>query len=285
MLLAIHAGTHKTASTFLQHVLLLNRDALAARNIYFEPDAKLTASHGTAWMALLGNVAHVEAHVRQAVRAKRDKLILSSEDFEALIFDTARARAVEDAARAGGADAVEWHFVLRDPGQYFASMYAELTKHLFVDHLTMFATALRDGKFRIDREANRYPRYWEFVFDYETHLKAFAAGIGGKVLVHDFRAPGSFPGQIMLADITGTDFDWRLPGAGSRNARLSPDEIVANRRRWLHEIAEGKLSAGALAEINARLASDAGIEAECTAAISNRFAPGMERILSAGLAK
>jgi hypothetical protein len=89
MRLTIHAGTHKTASTFLQHVLVLNQKLLAQHGIYTQPDAMMTGNHGTAWMTLLEDYRHVEAHVREAVRHGRGAALLSSEDFETLIFDPA----------------------------------------------------------------------------------------------------------------------------------------------------------------------------------------------------
>ncbi len=284
MLLIIHAGPHKSASTFLQHVLLLNRDLLASRGVYFEPDAMMTASHGTAWMTLLDNFRHVQAHLLQASRRRNEAAILSSEDFETLVFDHERARQVEAAAIAAGATEIEWHFCLRDPGDYFASMYAELSKHGFGDYLGMLAGALRDGRLHVIRESRRYPLYWDFCFDYETHLTAFADAIGGKVVMHDFRASTPFPGHGVLERLIGAWSDLKLPGPRSRNHRLPPEQTEANFAAKLEAIGQGGgLSAKTTAALKSYLHFPAELQNECREAISGKFAPGMERLLARGV--
>ena len=284
MLLVIHGGLHKSASTFLQHLLFLNRDLLKARGVYFEPDAMMQASHGTAWMTLLDNFAHVEAHLRQAAELGNQSAILSSEDFETLVFDPARARQVEAAALAGGATEIEWHFCLRDPGDYFASMYSELSKHTFSDYLTLLAGALRDGHLHIEREARRYPLYWDFCFDYETHLTAFARGIGGKVVVHDFRDSAPYPGHGLIERLIGVEPELQLPGPASRNHRLPADQIEANFAAKLDAIGQQSgLSAKVTAALKDHLRFPAELQDDCREAISGKFAPGMERLFAHGV--
>lgn len=283
MLLVIHAGLHKSASTFLQHVLFLNRDLLQSSNVYFEPDAMMQSSHGTAWMTLLDNFRHVEAHLRQATRLKRQSAVLSSEDFETLVFDHGRARQVEDAARAGGATEIEWHFCLRDPGDYFASMYSELSKLAFGDYLGLLAGTLRDGRMHVAREAKRYPLYWDFCFDYETHLTAFAGAVGGKVVVHDFRDQAPFPGHGVIERLIGADADLKLPGGGSRNTRLAPEQVEANFAARLDAIGQASgLSTAVTETLKSYLRFPAELQADVRAAISRKFAPGMERLLARG---
>lgn len=283
MRLLIHAGTHKTASTFLQHLLVLNREALAARGVYCTPDAKLTAHHGTAWMALTDDFRHLAAHVRQAVAARSATALLSSEDFEALIFDQRRARAVEAAAAEAGATAVEWHFCLRDPGDYLLSMYAQLSRLAFVSFTDYVALALRDGHVRVPREAGRLPPWWDFCFDADTHLRAFAAAVDGTVVVHDFRSQSPFPGHGIIEAATRAPLDLALPGAASRNTRASDDEVAANYAERLRTIlASGGVDDQTADALGASLNVPAGARAAAAAAISRKFAPGMERLLAEG---
>jgi hypothetical protein len=280
--LLIHAGTHKTASTFFQHVLVLNREALAAHGVYVAPDAKLTANHGTAWMALRDDFRHVAAHVAEARRLGRTSALLSSEDFETLVFDQRRARAVEDAAREAGATTVEWHFCLRDPGEYFSSMYAQLSRLAFVTFAEWAALALRDGRVRVPREAGRLPAYWDFCFDYETHLMAFARAIDGRVVVHDFRDRTPFPahGIIEAAGAGGTSA-LSLPGRSSRNVRADASEVPASYAGTLDAILAGAgVEDAARAAVAATLPVGESAQAAVAAAASRKFAPGMERLLA-----
>jgi hypothetical protein len=285
MLLIIHAGLHKSASTFLQDLLFLNGDLLRSRHVYFEPDAMMRANHGTAWMTLLGDFRHVQAHLLQAARFGHDAAILSSEDFETLVFDAARARQVEAAARAGGATEIEWHFCLRDPGDYFASMYSELSKHTFGDYLAMLAGALRDGRLHIERENGRNPLYWDLCFDYEAHLTAFASAIGGKVVVHDFRDSAPFPGHGVVERLIGVDPELELPGPASRNHRLPPEQVEANFGAKLDAIGQQSgLSPRTTAALKDYLRFPAELQDDCREAISGKFAPGMERLFAHGVA-
>jgi hypothetical protein len=281
MHLVIHAGTHKTASTYLQHVLVLNQALLASRGIYTQPDARLTANHGTAWMVLADNYLHLEAHVREAVRLGCRTALLSSEDFETLVFDQSRARLVGEAARRAGATSLEWTFCLRDPGDYFASMMAQLSRLTYADYSGSLVSALRDGRFRATREAGRYPYYWDFCLDYETHLSALVRSTGDQVTVCDFRDSTPFPGHVIFTALRIDPNSLKLPGASSRNPRVQPLEAEANRVRQLATI----LDDAGMDETAARSLADlsripATVQAAAGDALHRRFAPGMERLLA-----
>ncbi|HVY52737.1 MAG TPA: hypothetical protein VHA07_14400 [Devosia sp.] len=281
MRLVIHAGLHKTASTYLQHVLVLNRQALRARNVYFEPDAHMLANHGTAWMTLLDNVEHVAAHIRLAARAGYDAAILSSEDFETLIFDHERARSVVQAARQAGAVEIEWHFCLRDPGDYFASLYAQLSKLAFVEYGAAFVAALRDGRVRVFRQQRRYPLYWDFCLDYETHLAAFANAVACPVHLHDFRDATPFPGHAAVAALA-PGLTLALPGESSRNRRVAADAAEAGYADALAAIlGPADLGDRVAGWFRARLHIPEDVDARCREALSRKYAPGMERLLQA----
>lgn len=283
MLLVIHAGPHKSASTYLQHVLCLNRELLAEQGVYFQPDTGMTANHATAWMALLDNFRHVEAHIWQARRLEQDRAILSSEDFETLIFEAHRSRQIEAAAAWAGVTEIEWHFCLRDPGDYFASMYAELSKASLSDYFSLAMGALRDGRMHVAREANLLPVHWDFCLDYETHLTRFARAVSGKVVVHDFRDQTPFPGHGVIDRLIGPAV-LQLPSDAARNRRLPPAEVEANLVAMFEAVAKDAGLAAPLTErLGTHLSVPEDIQLACREAISRKYAPGMERLLAHGV--
>src|SRR5262245_46606924 len=118
---------------------MMNRGALQSKNIYFEPEREMNANHSTSWAALEDNFVGIREHLRFATTRRCPTAILTSEDFETFLLEPRRAQALEAAARQSGATQIEWHVCLRDPGDYFASLYAELSRHVFVDYLGTFA--------------------------------------------------------------------------------------------------------------------------------------------------
>jgi hypothetical protein len=281
MLLIIHAGLHKTASTFLQALLCRNGQALHEAGVYFEPDNSMLANHSTAWHVRLGNPIGITEHVKLAVSRGQQTMILSSEDFEMMIFDHRTALLIEAAARAAGVTDIEWHFCLRDPGEYFASQYAQLSNHVFIDFVGMFASVLRTGILHVVNQPDRYPPVWDHCFDYETHMTEFAKAIGGAVLVHDFRDADPFPGHGILDRAVGRQISYDLPTKpGALNRRAAPGEVEAKFTAKLDQLLElADLPAATRQFLNARVQVPLEVQAECAAAVSRRFAPGMERLL------
>ena len=48
MRLIVHLGFHKTASTHLQHLFNLNAESMAARGVWYQPQADYPAHHPAA---------------------------------------------------------------------------------------------------------------------------------------------------------------------------------------------------------------------------------------------
>lgn len=282
MRLVIHAGTHKTASTYFQHLLAANQSLLAGHGIYTRPDARMTGNHGTAWMTLVEDYRHIAAHVREALRLGRTAMLLSSEDFETLIFDHRRALLVETAAREAGATSIEWTFCFRSPGEYFTSLMAELSHTGFVDYLGALTSVLRDGRLRLFREAKRHPLYWDFCFDYETHLGLFGVAVSGQVTVHDFRDNEPFPGHGIIAALGVDPTSLSKPEGRARNARLAPEKAEEKRLAGLQRILEAaEVREGAIAAFSEVARTPAALQSEAEAAIDRLYQPGWTRLLAA----
>ncbi len=284
MLLIVHAGLHKTASTHFQHLLLLNLDTLKRHGVYAYPDTQLLAHHGSAWMALRGNYRHVQAHITQARRLGLKTVLLSSEDFEGLIFAPAQAAALEAAAREAGATEIEWHFCLRDPGEYLLSLSSELTKHGIIDFTALAMGALRDGRYRVARETRRLPEAWEFCFDAGTFLPAFATGIGGQVVLHDFRDALPFPMHRLYARLAGGEPPV-LPKGGARNLRLAAPQRAAELTRFVEAAVASTGLESQVIQLVERLDAPAELREACAAALSHKYAPGTERVLAHGVGR
>jgi len=281
MRLIIHAGLHKTASTYLQVVLCRSGRLLHDAGVYFEPDNTMLANHSSAWHASLGDLIGIREHVKLAKSRGRHTMILSSEDFEMMIFDHASAQLVETTARAGGVTDIEWHFCIRDAGDYFASQYAQLAQHVFVDLVAMFDAVMRDGRLHVINESGRYPLAWDHCFDYEAHLTLFAEAISGSVCLHEFRDGNPFPGHGILDCAVGRAMSYDLPTRpGALNRRLPPEEVEASFATKL----EGLADAAGLSDATRRFLRERpripqSVVDDCAAAVRRRFAPGMQRVL------
>jgi hypothetical protein len=227
MRLIVHAGLHKTGSTYLQHVMNDNHAALLRAGVYYERQAGYPAHHFAAWDILRGDTAPI-ARMAAAARAHDcHTLILSSEDLEGAIFDQAAAEAIEARAWAEGIDRIEWHFCLRDPGETFASLYSQLQHHVFADPTQLFYDGLREGMIMILDPLRGQPGtpYWCFCLDQMRYLQGFAERTGHSIHVHDFRDMTPYPGWRILEAAGALGAIERLPGEEAKNSRLTDAAI------------------------------------------------------------
>jgi hypothetical protein len=227
MRLIVHAGLHKTGSTYLQQAMNDNRDALLARGVHYAKQAGSPAHHGIARDCLRRDFSSLAAMIEEARAKGCHTAILSSQELEAAIFDPLASGGIEQAAAAAGVEAVEWHFCLRDPGEYFGSLHAELRHHLYTDPAAMAVEILRDGMMLLmeplpDRTG---APFWGFCFDHFRYISAFAAQTRYPVYLHDFRDRSPFPGWRLLERVGLLDGLRMLPGTEARNARAKPSEI------------------------------------------------------------
>ena len=281
MLLVIHAGTHKTGSTYFQSLLHNNRDPIRKTEVYCEADPTMVANHATAWTCLGGNMGQLRAHLVAARDARKRAALLSSEDFEGIIFEPQRAVMVEQATASLGFDDVEWHVVLRRPGGYLASIFAEMSRHGFVAFPDFFVAAIRDGAARVDRPAGRFPRQWRFCFDPATHLRAFANSTTGTTIVHDFDDQVPFPGHAIADRLQLMSCLQNTASEKARNRRAAHDTIEDNLRAALTDAVVGT---GMPEDIIGRLAAQAAVGPDtltaASAALNARYEPGFRAILA-----
>jgi hypothetical protein len=204
-----------------------NHEALREAGIWYEKQPGYPAHHFAAWDILRGDTSSVTRMVSDASAAGCHTIILSSEDLEGAIFDGCSAEAIAHAAIEAGVGQIEWHLAVRDSGEYFASLYAQLQHHVFADPGTMLWEALREGMIMIldpCRGEGGTP-FWCYCFDPGRYVTAFAERTGLPVFLHDFRDADPFPGWGILDAAGALGAIRTLPGAEARNARMTADDV------------------------------------------------------------
>lgn len=232
MRLIVHLGFHKTASTYLQHLLNGNARALAARGIWYQPQKHYPAHHQAAWALLNEDGLQLETVLRGARLSNCDTVILSSEDLEAVPFNPGVATTIEATAAALGVTEIEWHIVVREPGAYFASLHAQLQHHVYADTLVMLREVLKKGMVFIPDPLVGEPGapYWFYCFDHHAYIAGFAARTAHKVVVHDYADADPYPGWRMIDRLGALDAIIRRPDTEGENRRLGAEKVEAGYR-------------------------------------------------------
>src|SRR3546814_799690 len=215
-------GFHKTASTHLQELMNCHSAALAARGIWYQPQAGYAAHHDTANPLLVGDAGPFEAMIGEAKAAGAHTMILSSENLEGVVFNPEIALLIERVAADHGFDEIEWHAVIREPGAYFESLHSQLSWHTYADSLTMFSEIMKKGVLFLP-EPHYGPGatpYWFFCFDYHAFLAGFAAMPGRQLFVHDYEDLDPYPGWRIVERLGVLDMLVEQPEEDRCNHRL-----------------------------------------------------------------
>lgn len=208
--LYLHIGLHKTGTTFLQKLLLENRDRLLRAGLGLGPyqDPELGTHHPIiAAMRRLG----AERVMAEAARCAGDALLVSAEDLCHLLDDPARARALRDAA-ARHFD-VRIIIFLRRQDRLAESYYAESVKTW---HTGPIGMAGLDG------------RPWIYDLDHEARLARLESVFGrDRITVRLYSDAGRNDLAAALLSATGLD----AAALGLRTVR--PLNVALHRRKVL----------------------------------------------------
>ena len=277
MHLIVHAGLHKTASTFLQHLLHDHRDALLERGVLYPRDDRFAAQHRAGWQLLGGSSALLDAMLDDGVRQGARAVILSSEDLEGALFSPAVAGLIDGAAARVGAQ-VEWHLVLREPGTCFASLHAQLHWHVYADALSMFAEIMNKGGLYMHDPAPDWggTPWWYYAFDHARILDGFAQASGHRPLVHDYAEDQPFPGWRLLDRLGVLDLIERLPEARGQNRRHPEDTVRDGYRTRITEAGGASLGG----HVDAAIAASIAAVPDCARLVGKRFAASHRDALS-----
>jgi len=227
MRLIVHMGLHKTGSTYLQHVMNDNHDVLRRNGVYYARQSGYPAHHSAAWDVLRGDAAPITRMIADARRHRCHTTVLSSEDLEGAVFYQQAVAAIESAAAEANVETLEWHMCVREPGDVFGSLYAQLQYHLYADPVAMLCEVLRDGMMMVidPVPGGSATPFWGFVFDHYRYISQFARQTRHPVILHDFRDDLPFPGATILSHMRVLDDLESLPGEAARNRRLSPSHV------------------------------------------------------------
>jgi len=239
MRLIVHMGFHKTASTHLQDLLNRNTGHLAGRGIWYEHQSGYPAHHSIAHPLLRGDSAPFKVMISNARASGCHTVIFSSEDLEAAPFNPVLPAQIEQVAADQGIDRIEWHAVIREPGSYSESLYAQLSWHTFADVLHMFSEVMKKGVLFMPEPflGDHATPYWFYCFDYRPFFATFAAAAGRNLYVHDYADSRPFPGWRMLERLGALDAMVEPAEGDGFNRRLPPEDVAAFLCERLHEVA------------------------------------------------
>lgn len=280
MRLVVHMGLHKSGSTHFQQLMLLHHDGLAARGIWYDTDGVCGAHHPVANAMLAGDAEPFLAMIRRARMAGCETVLLSSENFEALPFVPAIAAQIEQAADLVGVRTIEWHAVLREPGAYFESQYAQLSRHCYADPGHMFSEVMKKGVLFMP-EPHRFPGaapYWFFCFDYAGFLTGFA--VGRELSVYDYADGAPFPGWQIAETLGVLPMLTTRPAAADCNHRLPASDISANFRARMREaVGDDRPWALVAPAVEAGIENGAACVAPYARAVGERYAASYREAL------
>ncbi|MBO6865609.1 MAG: hypothetical protein JJ877_01085 [Thalassococcus sp.] len=234
MKLIIHCGLHKTATTAFQRICSDNR-ALLAENAILYPHYDETKQHSKLMHKIQADgIDSFRLFLRECInlhQANIDTILLSGEDFENCLLDTATAIQIENEARHAGIQQVTWIFVHRPMYEYVESLYSEMSKHgVVLDRATMMKAAETRGTLFVSTQHFNYI----FSLNYWRHQKNFSEVISGEVNSISFKKyKTGFAGKTILQSLLSPERFENFEGAAlipktCLNARLPKEAIEEN---------------------------------------------------------
>jgi len=174
----LHAGTHKSGTTYLQNFLQSNEYALAVEGLYVPVAGRISPSghHNIAW-ELSGDARYDPIHgtvndlLAELSSVSASRACVSSEDFEYLYGSPQALKTFRSKLNEIGYD-VKVLFYLRPQAQYAESLYAEFVRHGFTLDFPEFLELFAASKLR------KCP-----TSDYSVLLDPFADAFGTENLI------------------------------------------------------------------------------------------------------
>ena len=233
----MHAGTHKTASTYIQERLHLNRDLLSQQSITYQdpcfdrPKAKKLAGElckyrEKRWRRMLSN------------HKKGEHLLLSAEQFSVPLTNQKCIQNLEELANSFG---LKLHIVIviRSQLDYINSRYIySLRRFYHSQTFEEFVSDALEGEMHSERQQRGRITRRQDVFNFWTYFKPLlkAKKSGLKVSFIPFKQGGSDPFQDLMTTI-GVSQNQPWKNCTSRHFNRSP----GTRGVWMARLLSQKL--------------------------------------------
>ena len=168
MKVIIHAGCAKNGSTAFQTLMHRIGPALADQAVYYPP--AVLGHRDFAERAYVDDYAWVDRVMGDARSRGATTLLISSEHFQNILCQKVYGVGIAFAFRERGAEEVRYVFSVRDPFDYFESIYAEAAKWFPISFEQAANAALRQGSFWTSWQGLVPVAY---AFDYATVFREF----------------------------------------------------------------------------------------------------------------
>ena len=153
--LILHIGTHKTATTTFQRICFGLRNLLLENNIYYpelEDHPGINNHAAMAWKLDQLNKPEGTEYLEKIFDSPQSRVcsttLISSEDLENILVKHDILDRIIEAARKFNFNRIELAIVTRNPEQYLASIYNQLSKHgAVLDYPTIASAANKTGYF------------------------------------------------------------------------------------------------------------------------------------------
>ena len=186
--LALHIGSHKTATTYLQNVFSRNADLLAAHDVLYPVNGQVyEAHHRLAWSLKdeensdhhLEDIPVWQEVIEEIERSNCSTAVLSTEDFE-------WNRNIEKLASLAKRFKIQVVFYFRSPESYLESFYNQLVKDFPSREVrTIEQYVCEESLFFLD--ARHILSRWEAIFGHEAiTVRLFDQGKFEGGIEHDF---------------------------------------------------------------------------------------------------
>ena len=276
MKIILHIGLHKTGSTYLQTLFQQTARLFRPRGIFYQANSH----HSIAWAVLRGDFAPLQQVIREARTACCETVVISAEDFENLLLDTAAARALEASLFEIGVTEIDWVICIRSQDEYFWSLYSQMSRHVYLDPFSMFYQVMLNGCLRVPTaQPEAGLAYWIFCFDYARFIPIFAEAIRGRLLIDDFAQRSPFP-LYKLFEFLGIA-DTLSPEilAVSRNERLPKRDIATGYETQFVQALSERGRGEFAGTISARAQVDPHLQTLMSTQIAERYCSSNDRVL------
>ena len=193
--LIIHCGTHKTATSAFQYTCYRNHSTLLRSGILYPKIKKIERTihgreiltqHSIVARSLSANKSsYAENFFKQArIAMKKNNchiLLLSGEDFENILVDSMLLEKLITLSRNIGLGSPKLIFTIREPMQYFCSMYSELSKkQVLIDFKSAAIAAANTGFFACPAPANSLGESFGFNGFYAINTKGLVKRLSSR---------------------------------------------------------------------------------------------------------